>query len=75
MRQDKTAADSHQPAGRQSALTEGRQVSEHGKNWIDWLAVGTAVSTIAGWLPPIAALMSIIWLGWQMWDRWQRGPR
>lgn len=35
---------------------------------IDGLSLGTVVATIVGWLPNVAALMSIIWLGMQMRD-------
>lgn len=50
-------------------------MNDHSKHIIDWIAVGAAFSAVAGWLPPIAALMSIIWLGIQMYDRWKRGPK
>ena len=33
---------------------------------VDALSFGTVIATIAGWLPPIAALFSIVWLGMQM---------
>ncbi|MDP3909041.1 MAG: hypothetical protein Q8Q14_01500 [Gemmatimonadales bacterium] len=50
-------------------------MSDYIKTWIDWAAVGTAITTVAGWLPPLAALFSIAWLGWQMYDRLRYGPR
>ena len=34
----------------------------------DVLAGGTAIATLMGWLPPIAAGLSIIWLCIQIYD-------
>jgi hypothetical protein len=34
---------------------------------IDWAAYGTAVAVVGGWLPPVAALFSIVWFGLQIW--------
>ena len=48
------------------------QVPETVKHTLDWAAVGAAAATVAGWLPPLAALMSIVWLGLQMYDRYRR---
>ena len=39
---------------------------------IDAVAVANVVATIVGWLPAIAALMSIVWLGIQMYDRFKK---
>jgi hypothetical protein len=36
-------------------------MNESAKHWIDWAAVGTAFGTVAGWLPQIAALASLVW--------------
>lgn len=36
---------------------------EHLKTVGDALSVGTVVATFAGWLPAIAALVTIIWTG------------
>lgn len=36
-------------------------MSDHTKSLFDWLSLGTAVSTIMGWLPPLAALLAIVW--------------
>lgn len=48
------------------------QVPETVKHIIDWASIATTVATVAGWLPPLAALMSIVWLGMQMVDRHRR---
>jgi hypothetical protein len=42
---------------------------------IDWAAVGATVGTLAGWLPPMAAGLSIVWLSIQIYDRLRHGPR
>lgn len=34
---------------------------ETAKHFIDLASIGTVVATVAGWLPAIAALLSIIW--------------
>lgn len=31
------------------------------KHWVDWAAIGTALGTIKGWLPELAALASLVW--------------
>jgi hypothetical protein len=31
------------------------------KQWVDWAAVGAAFGTIAGLLPQVAALASLVW--------------
>jgi hypothetical protein len=36
-------------------------MSEHVKHWLDGLSVAAAVASLAAWLPPVAALLSIIW--------------
>lgn len=36
-------------------------MSEHTRSLFDYLSIGTIVATIAGWLPPLAALLAIVW--------------
>jgi|TARA_R110000796_G_scaffold30116_3_gene80692 hypothetical protein len=36
-------------------------IGEETKGVIDAIAVGGTVGTLAGWLPPLAALATIIW--------------
>jgi hypothetical protein len=36
-------------------------MNEHTKHLIDFASIGTAVATVAGWMPNIAALVSIVW--------------
>lgn len=35
--------------------------SESAKNAVDALSVATVLATLTAWLPPIAALVSIVW--------------
>lgn len=39
---------------------------EQAKYVADGITFGAVVSTLLGWLPPIAALMSAIWIGLQI---------
>jgi hypothetical protein len=43
-------------------------VQEQMKHAADVLSVSTAVATVAGWLPAIAALFTIIWTGIRIWE-------
>lgn len=36
-------------------------MSEHTKHVVDAVSVGTVLLSLSQWLPPIAALISIIW--------------
>lgn len=45
---------------------------ENIRHTIDMAAVVAAVWTVAGWLPPVAALFSIIWLGMQIVMNWDK---
>jgi hypothetical protein len=42
---------------------------------INWIAGGTVVATLVGWLPSIAAAFSIVWIGMQIYDRVKNGPK
>ena len=35
---------------------------------LDGLAVSGTVATMAGWLPPVASLLTIIWLSIRIWE-------
>ena len=39
-----------------------------GKDVIDVAAASTALMTMAAWLPPVASLFTIIWLGIRIWE-------
>lgn len=34
----------------------------------DAISIGTVLGTIAGWLPAIAALVTIVWTGIRIWE-------
>ena len=36
-------------------------MNDHAKHAIDAVSVGTVIGTLAGWLPAIAAVFTIIW--------------
>lgn len=41
---------------------------EQVKAAVDVVAIGTAVATLTAWLPPIAALFTIIWTSIRIWE-------
>jgi len=41
---------------------------ESGKEVVDIAAASTAVMTLAAWLPPMASLFTIIWLGIRIYE-------
>lgn len=43
-------------------------MDEHTKNVIDGLSVATVLATLSAWLPPLAALISIIWGLIRIWE-------
>lgn len=34
----------------------------------DAVSIGTVLATIAGWLPAVAALLTIVWTGIRIWE-------
>jgi len=38
------------------------------KTVLDGLAVSGTVATLAGWLPPVASLLTIVWLSIRIWE-------
>ena len=42
------------------------------KYTLDVASVANVIATIIGWLPAIAALLSIVWLGIQIYDRFKK---
>lgn len=43
-------------------------MQEEVKTVVDSLAVGGGIATIAGWLPDVTALLTIIWLALRIWE-------
>ena len=50
------------------------QLLEQAKVVADVGVMGTAVATVTGWLPPLAALLTCVWLGLQI-SQWVRQKR
>ena len=56
------------------------QHSEQLKHTGDALSIGTVVATLAGWLPALAALATLVWTGIRIYEtktvqRWLKGSR
>jgi len=49
-------------------MSDSINVSESTKNVLDAVSVGTAVGSLAGMLPHIAAVFTIIWTGIRIWE-------
>ena len=43
-------------------------MEEEAKTIVDSIAVGGTVATLAGWLPSVASLFTIIWLSLRIWE-------
>jgi hypothetical protein len=43
-------------------------INEHVKYFIDTLSISTVLATLTAWLPPIAALLSIIWTAMRIYE-------
>lgn len=50
-------------------------IPEPAKTVGDLASYGAIAATLIGWLPNIAAALSILWLLWQMIDRIKYGPK
>lgn len=53
-------------------MTLMSDVSTTVKSIADGFSIATAVGTIAGWVPPIAGIVSIIWLTMQIIINWEK---
>ena len=43
-------------------------MDEASKDMMDVVAASTALATLAAWLPPVASLFTIIWLGLRIYE-------
>jgi hypothetical protein len=43
-------------------------MNEHAKSALDIFSVATAIATLAAWLPPLAALASLVWTGIRIYE-------
>lgn len=53
-------------AGSRSA--RNRDMNESEKHVLDAASLGTAVATVAGWLPALAAIFTIVWTGIRIYE-------
>lgn len=49
-------------------------ISDNTKHVVDAVSVGTVVATLAAWLPPLAAFLSIVWTGLRLWEMFTGKP-
>ena len=45
-------------------------ISNNAKHIVDVASVVTVLGTLTAWLPPLAALVSIIWTSLRIWEMW-----
>lgn len=43
-------------------------MDEHSKHVADAASVGIAAASLVGWLPSLAALLTVIWTGIRIWE-------
>jgi hypothetical protein len=43
-------------------------LSEHTKHLLDGVSLATALASLAAWLPPLAALASLVWTGIRIYE-------
>ena len=43
-------------------------MQEEAKTIVDGVAVSGGIATLAGWLPDITALLTIVWLSLRIWE-------
>ena len=43
-------------------------MEEETKEMLDIAAVSTGVLSLAAWLPPVASLFTIVWMGLRIWE-------
>ena len=46
----------------------GNTMTEESKQAIDVIAASTGVMSVAAWLPPLASLFTIVWLGIRIYE-------
>lgn len=47
-------------------------MNDYFRTGLDLAAITNVIATLVGWLPSIAALLSIIWLGIQIYDWYKK---
>ena len=51
-----------------TVLEASNAMQEEAKTIVDGVAVSGGIATLAGWLPDITALLTIIWLSLRIWE-------
>lgn len=49
-------------------ILKGKKMTEETKQAVDVIAASTGVASLVAWLPPIASLLTIIWLGLRIYE-------
>jgi len=49
-------------------MSDSINLPESTKNVLDAVSVGTVVGSLAGFLPSVAALFTIVWTGIRIWE-------
>lgn len=49
-------------------LTDKTKMTEEAKQTVDVLAASTGLFSLVAWLPPIASLLTIVWLGIRIYE-------
>lgn len=49
-------------------LLKGKKMTEESKQAVDVLAASTGVASLVAWLPPIASLLTIVWMGLRIYE-------
>ena len=48
--------------------TKEYKMTNEAKQAVDLVAASTGVMSLAAWLPPLASLFTIVWLGIRIWE-------
>jgi len=43
-------------------------MTEEGKSAVDLIAASTGVASMVAWLPPVASILTIVWLGLRIYE-------
>ena len=50
------------------ALLRTKNMTEESKQAIDVIAASTGVMSLVAWLPPVASLLTIVWMGIRIYE-------
>lgn len=49
-------------------ILKGTKMTEEAKHTLDVVAASTGVMSLVAWLPPIASLLTILWMGIRIYE-------